>query len=306
LKPLHLAIAAGAGVAVLAAIVYYATLPQAAGRIYTQGDFTVSVLEDSSSRFLAHVKNGGPALESAGAFGVKKGLNENCEPQGIVVANFDVRNQGGNPTPNPDSIPGDASVTLDSRRVPNLSVIPTGPDFETSVYILRFEPGSIRATDLIEKIPIQGPGSTEAELFEHCLQEHNTGYPLQLKLVNPQKDTQAFITITDASDRYETAISVGSNAPESSTLYWPALKRDWLAANYTQASGPAPAWNDQKQVHVSVSIVSGGEVTMFEDDVAAELATASLDFFELAKGNPIPSYPSYWEVQVDLSNRTVG
>lgn len=305
MKPLHLAIAAGAGVAVVAVFVYYATIPQASGRIYTQGDFTASVLEDSSSRFFARVENGGPALESAGVFGVKKGLNENCEPRGIVVANFDVRNQGGNPVPNPDSIPGDASVTLDSRSVPNLSVIPTGPDLETSVYILRFEPGSIRATDLIEKIQIQKPNATELELFESCLQEHDMGYPLQLELVNPQKDTQAFITITDSSDRYETAISVGSDAPESSTLFWPASKRDWLAGNYTQPSGPAPAWNDQKQLHVSVSVVSGGEVTLFEGNVTPELATASLDFVELAKGNPLPSYPKYWEVQVDLANRSL-
>lgn len=305
MKPLHLAIAAGAGVAVIAVFVYYATIPQAAGRIYTQGDFTVSVLEDSSSRFLAGVENSGPALESAGVFGVKKGLNDNCEPQGIVVANFDVRNQGGNPVPNPDSIPGDASVTLDSRRA-NLNVVPTGSDFETSVYILRFEPGSIRATDIIEKIPIQKPNATELDLFESCLQEQSSGYPLQLKLVNPQKDTQAFITITYSSDRYETAISVGSNAPESSTLFWPASKRDWLAGNYTQPSGPAPAWNDQEQLHVSVSVVSGGEVTLFEDDVTPELVTASLDFFEVAKGNPLPSYPRYWEIQVDLANRTLG
>lgn len=305
MKPLHLAIAAGAGVAVVAVLVYYATLPQASGRTYTQGDFTVSVLEDSSSRFLARVENSGPALESAGAFGVKKGLNDNCELQGIVVANFDVRNQGGNPAPNPDSIPGDASVTLDSRRA-NLNVIPTGPDFETTVYILRFEPGSIRATDLVEKIPLQESSSTELELFENCLEERGSGYPLQLKLANPQKDTQAFITITDSSARYETAISVGSNAPESSTLFWPASKNNWLAANYTQASGPAPAWTDQEQVHVSVSIVSGGEVTTFEDDVTPGLAEASLDFFEVAKGNPLPSYPRYWEIQIDLANRTLG
>ena len=297
--------AVGVGVAAVAVLVYYATLPQASVRTYAQGDFTVSVLEDSSGRFLARVENGGPALDSAGAFGVKKGLNENCEPQGIVVANFDVRNQGGNPVPNPDSIPGDASVTLDSRRA-NLNVIPTGPDFETSVYILRFEPGSIQAVDLIERIPIQEPVSTELELFESCLKERGAGYPLQLKLVNPQKDTQAFITITDSSDIYETAISVGPNAPDSSILFWPASKSNWLSANYTRASGPAPAWGDQEQVHVSVSVVSGDEVTTFEGDVTPRLAEASLDFFEVAKGNSLPSYPRYWEIQVDLASRTLG
>lgn len=299
-----MAIVIGAGIVVVAVLVYYAGLPQAAGRTYTQGDFTVHVLEDTGSRFLARVENGGPSLNSAGAFAVKKGLNSNCEPQGIVVANFDVREQGGNPTPNPDFIPGDSSVTLDSRR-PNLNVIPTDPDFETTVYILRFEPGTIRAADLIERIPIHEPSSTEVELFENCLEEQGSGYPLQLKLVNPQKDTQAFITIADSSTRYETAISVGSNAPDLSTLFWPASKDNWLAANYTQSSGPAPEWNDQEQVFISVSVVSGDEVITFEDNVAPRLVTTSLDFFEVAKGNPLPSYPKYWEVQVDLANRTL-
>ena len=299
-----MAIAIGAGIAALAVLVYYAGLPQAAGRTYTQGDFTVHVLEDTGSRFLARVENGGPSLSSAGAFAVKKGLNSNCEPQGIVLTNFDVREQGGNPTPNPDFIPGDSSVTLDSRR-PDLNVIPTDPDFETTVYILRFEPGTIQAADLIERIPIDEPDSTEVELFENCLEEQGSGYPLQLKLVNPQKDTRAFITITDSSTRYETAIAVGSDAPDLSTMFWPASKSNWLAANYTQSSGPAPEWNDQEQVFISVSVVSGDEVITFEDDVEPRLVTTSLDFFEVARGNPLPSYPKYWEVQVDLANRTL-
>lgn len=301
-----MAIAAGVGIAAVAVIIYYAGMLQPEGVAYTQGNFTVHVLEDSTSRFLARLENNGPLLSNAGAFGVKKGLNENCEPQGIVVANFGVRNQGGNPVPNPDSIPGDSSVTIDSREVSNLEVIPSGPDFETTVYILRFEPGTSKATDVIERIPIQQPSSTELELFENCIAKHGGAYPLQLKLLNPQKDTQAYITITDSSGRYETAISVGADAPDSSTLFWPDSKANWLAGNFTRQQGPVPGWSDpQSQVLVSVSVVSGGEVTTFEDSVAPRLVTASLDFFEGAKGNPLPSYPKYWEVEVDLANETV-
>lgn len=308
MKPLYLAIAAAAGIAAVAALVYFVGLLQPSGTEYSQGNFTVRVLEDSSRRFLARVENNGPVVSSAGAFGVKKGLNENCEPQGIVVANFDVQNQSGNPVPNPDSIPGDSSVTLDSRRPdrPDLSAIPTGSDFETTVYILRFEPGTIQAADLIERIPIQEAHASELELFENCLVEHDMAYPVQLKLINPQKGTQAFITVADSSDLYETAVTVGPDAPEFSTVFWPTSKTDWLAANFTQQSGPAPQWNEQKQPLVSVRVVSAGEVVSFEGNVEPQLVTTSLDFLEVAKGNPLPSYPKYWEVRVDLANRTLG
>lgn len=68
---------------------------------------------------------------------MRERLIENREPQRIAVANFDVRDQGRMPVPNPDFMPRDSSVTLDLRG-PNLNVIPIGPEFETTVYNLRF------------------------------------------------------------------------------------------------------------------------------------------------------------------------
>ena len=303
MKPLYLVLAAGAGISTVALLVYFGSTSQPVA-VYSEGNFTVHVMEDSSDRFFARVENNGPTLENAGAFGVKKGLNELCEPQGIVVANFDVREQGGNQVPNPDSIPGNSSIVLDSRR-PGLDVIPTGPDFETSVYIVRFEPGSITASDLIERIPIQLPSVSEVELFEHCLLEQGSGYPLQLKLVNPQRDTQVFISITDSSNNYKTAISIDPEAPDLSALFWPISKTNWLAGNYTQPSGPAPAWLSQQEILVSISLVSEGNVSNFENRIQPKLVSTSVDFLEVAKGNPLPSYPKYWEVQVDLANRII-
>lgn len=288
-------------------LAFYADDPfLAAGESYSAGDFTVRVVEDTSSRFLATVENNGPTLNNAAAFGVKKGLNEHCEPQGIVVANFDVRDEDGRAVPDPDSIPGDSSVTLDSRES-NLNAIPTGPDFETSVYVLGLEPESFRAKELIQKIPIQQLNSSELELFEGCIDEVYDGYPLQLKLQNIRPDTQVYISLDDGSAIYETALNVRSEAQDLSTVFWPASRNDWLTANYTQAAGPAPAWGDTGRVLVSVSVVSReGQVFTFEDSVMPRLVTTSLEFFELAKGDPVPIYPRYWEIQVDLVNGTLG
>jgi hypothetical protein len=299
-----MAAAAGAGIAVMAVIVYYAGLLQPTGDAFTAGDFKIHVIEDTGSRFLARLENNGPALSNAAAFAVKKGLNDNCEPQGIVVSNFQVRNEEGRLVPNPDSIPGNASVTLDSRQS-NLSVIPTGPDFETAVYVLGLEPGSIRANKLIQKIPIQQPNSTELELFESCQQAYG-GYPLQLKLLNPRPDMQVFVTVFDQSASYETALDIRPDAPALSELFWPPSRNDWLTANYTLPSGPVPAWQDIERVQVSVSVVSRGHVSMFEGSATPQLAAASLDFFEVAKSDPLPSYPRYWEIEVDLAKGTVG
>ncbi|HEX9678440.1 hypothetical protein [Nitrososphaera sp.] len=71
------------------------------------------MLEDTGNRFLARVENSRSALGSTAAFAVRKRPIENCEPQRIVVANFDVRDQGRMPVPNPDFMPRDSSVTLD-------------------------------------------------------------------------------------------------------------------------------------------------------------------------------------------------
>ncbi len=304
MKTLHYAVAAGIAIAAIGiAIAFYAG-PPAAEQSYAAGDFTVHVVEDTGSKFLARLENNGPALNNAAAFAVRKGLNDNCEPQGIVVANFQVRNEGGRLVPNPNSLPGNASVTLDSRQS-NLSIIPRGPDFETAVYVLGLEPGSIRANELVQKIPIQQPESTELEQFESCQQAFG-GYPLQLRLSNPQPGMQVYATVSDQSASYETALDISPDAPALPALYWPASRNDWLTANFTEPAGPVPAWQDIETVHVSVRVVYQGQTFSFEDSVTPRLVTTSLDFFEVAKGSPLPSYPRYWEVEVDLAKRTMG
>jgi hypothetical protein len=304
LKTLTYAIAAGIAIAAIGVLLaLYAGNSIVVGESYSAGNFTVHVLENSGSRFLARLENNGTALNSTAAFAVKKGLNENCEPQGIVVANFQVRSEEGRVVPEPNSIPGNSSVTLDSRQS-NINVIPTEPDFETAVYILGLEPGSIRASELIQKIPIQALNSSELELFENCQQEYG-GYPLQLKLLNPQHDTQVYMTVSHQSATHEAAIEISPDAPNFSELFWPASRNDWLSGNFMQPSGPAPAWADIETVRVSVSIVYQNQLFTFEDSVTPRLVTTSLDFFEVAKGDPLPSYPRYWEIQVDLANGTI-
>jgi len=308
LKTVHFAIIGGAAIAAIGIILaFYANSFQTIGaKSYSSGDFTVYVLEDTSSRFLAKVENKGPALDNAAAFVVRKGLDENCEPQGIVVANFRVNDTGGRLVPNPDSLPANSQVTLDSRNV-NLSTVPTGPGFETTVYILGLEENSITAKNLIQKVPISQPDSTELESFESCLEQAGKGYPLELKVSNPQKDTRVFFAIKDTSDKeYQTGLSIGTDVPDAAFLFWPNAASGWLSGNYTQFSGPAPAWKEQEQVMVSVTTVSGGEVDTFEDTVAPRLVTASYDFVDVAKGLPLPAHPKYWEIDVDLAGKTVG
>lgn len=51
-----------------------------------------------------------------------------------------------------------------------------------------------------------------------------------------------------------------------------------------------------------------GQVQKFEKQVQLSgdgLKTVSLDFFEIAKGNVVPIYPKYWEVDIDLQNRAI-
>ena len=304
MKTLHLAVAGAVALAAVGALLaLYANDSFAAGESYSAGDFTVRVLEDSGSRFLARLENNGTALSNAAVFAIKKGLNENCEPQGIVVSNFQVRSEEGRLVPEPDSIPANASVTLDSRQS-NINVIPTGPGFETSVYVLGLEPGSIRANELIQKIPIHELNSTELDLFENCQQEYG-GYPLQLKVLNPPRSTNMYVTIHDESAAYEAALEIRPDAPTISELFWPASRNDWLSGNHTHPSGPAPAWTDAPETRVSVRVISLGQVSTFEDTVTPRLVTTSLDFFQVAKGDPLPSYPRYWEIQIDLANRTL-
>lgn len=308
MKTLHYAMIGGAAIAAIGIVValYASSSFETIGaKSYAAGDFTVYVVEDTGSRFLARVENTGPALQDAAAFVVRKGLSDACEPQGIVVANFQVSNTGGRLVPNPDSIPANSQVTLDSRNV-NLTTVPTGPEYETTVYILGLEPDSVRAKNLIQKIPINEPGSTELESFESCLQNTDKGYPLELRIANPQEDTQVFFEITDSSGRYETGLSVGSEVPDPAFLFWPTSANGWLAGNYTQFSGPAPAWKEPERALVSVSVVSGGQVTTFEDNVTPELVTASYDFLEVARGDPLPAHPRFWQIQVDLASRTIG
>lgn len=290
----------------------------------SSGNFTVNIIEDSPTRLLAKVENNGPTLENTAAFLVKKGLNAKCEPRGIVVTNFKVGvQQGGKPVPNPSSIPGHSEVTIDSREA-NLAENPTGNDLETNLYVLKLQPNSIQATDLVQKVVIQQQNATELELYENCLAATGAkGYPLLLKILNAQTGTRSYFIIRDdspssshSSTNYETALFINSGVKEvPSELYWPASSEGWLSANFTKPSGPAPAWKLGSQhlppsFMMTVKTVSGetGKVEQFEKHVqlAAEPRTIpSLDFVELAKGKAVPPYPKYWEVVVDLQNKSI-
>lgn len=68
--------------------------------------------------------------------------------------------------PNPDSIPANGSVNIDSQKA-NIAALPAST--ETTIYILQLEPNSIRATDVIHKFTMQQSNSTELEQYEDCL-----------------------------------------------------------------------------------------------------------------------------------------
>lgn len=300
MKPLYAAAIAGAAiVAIVILFVAYITPTQ---RItsYNSGDITVHLLEDNSRKFLAQVENRGPALENAGAFAVKKGLNENCEPQGIVVANFQVENRDGRQVMNPSSIPADGIVTIDSAKA-NLNTIP--PSTETTIYVLHMDPSSLLAREVLHEIRIQQSNSTELERYEDCLA--GRGYPLLLKLTGLQKGSQAYFTIVGNGEKYETSFSLAQNAPDFPAIYWPD-RQNWLQANFTRQSGPAPAWQEPQALDIAVKTVVEAKVEQFEARVTPALRTASLDFVEAAKGNAVPIYPRYWEIEVDLAGKTVG
>jgi hypothetical protein len=305
LKGLHVAILAGVAIAAVGLGFLAYSGPQ--GTSYSSGNFTATVLEDSAGRFLATVQNNGPTLEPAGAFVVKRTINENCEPQGIVAANFQAARDGQQLIPRPDTLEQGKSVEIDSRNS-NLNTIPIGPDVETSIYILKFAPNSIRATELVERIDIQQRTTAELAEFEGCLQESGRGYPLLLHLENPVSGTQVYLTVTDSDgDSYETALSASEEGEAPEGLYWPQSRNGWLAANFTQASGPAPAWSEPETVTLTVKIVESGQVQEFEQTVSlSEPSESSIDFVEVAKGNAVPVYPKYWEIKVDLEERAIG
>lgn len=301
---MRIAIAVGvaAAIAALAVVAYYYSVQPAKtdAQSYSAGDFTVSVIEDSGSRFLARLENNGPALSPAAAFAVKKGLNNNCEAQGIVVSNFKVENKAGKPVPVPDSIPANSEVTMDSSNA-NLPSIPTGAGFETAVYVFKMQPDSLLASELVQKIPVHDLAAGEQELFEDCLQNAGRGYPLLIKVANPQKGSQTYFTLTDgAGNTYESALVIDENARETSELYWPPSRDGWLASNFTRQSGPAPAWQEAPEVTLSVKTVSAAGTQEFSKVFSPEMQIATLDFEQVAQGNSVPAYPKFWEIQVDM------
>jgi hypothetical protein len=300
LKPVQAAIVAGAAIAAIAVVFIFYMAPVQRVASYNSGNITVHLLEDSSRKFLAEVENSGPSLDNAAAFAVKKGLNGDCEPQGIVVSNFQVENDNGNLSPNHDSIPANGKVTIDSASA-NLNNIP--PSTETTLYILQLEPGSIRAAGVLYTIPIQQSNSTELEQYEDCLA--GSGYPLLFRLTGLQKDSQAYLTVDGGGEKYETSFSIARNAPDLDAVYWPDSKQNWLKGNFTQQSGLAPLWQGQQTLQISAKTVVAGHFEQFEAQVVPELRMASLDFVEVAKGNTVPVYPKYWEVRVDLEQRTI-
>jgi hypothetical protein len=305
LKGLHIAILAGVAIAA-AGLGFLAYGNQPEPTAYSSGNFTATVVQDSASRFLARVQNNGPTLEPAGAFVVKRTLNENCEPQGIVAANFQGVRDGQRLVPRPDSLESGASVDIDSRNA-NLNIIPTGPDVETSIYIMKLEPNSIRATELVERIDIQKAGTGELERFEDCLQESGKGYPLLLLMSGPDPGSKVYFTVTDsAGNSYETALEASQDGEAPDELYWPPSRTGWLAANFTQGSGPAPSWSEPETLTLKVSVVQGGQVQEFEQSVSlSEPRESEIDFVEVAKGNAVPVYPKFWELRVDLQGMSV-
>ena len=64
-------------------------------------------------------------------------------------------------------------------------------------------------------------------------------------------------------------------------------------------------WQGQQTLQISAKMVIAGHIEQFEAQVVPELRMASLDFVEVAKGNAAPVYPKYWEVRVDLEQRTI-
>lgn len=323
-------IAAGAAAAIIIAVAVFAlggntagplTAPATkeegtlAGETFSAGNFTATVVEDDAERFLAKVENKGPTLDHAAAFAVAKRVNENtCEPQGVVIANFQVsRQQGGNLVPSQDSLRGGATVDIDSKQA-NLNNIPVGDDVETAIYVMRLQPGSIRATDLVQRIDLQAGGqqqnATYLQAFESCLQKTGKGYPLLLHLENLPRASQTFyFTVTDGAtgNKYETALKTSLQGDIPKELFWPPSRDGWLAGNFTKDNGPAPFWLEKptaltialKVVDSTGQVIIGGSQP--EKAVSLDgLHESSLDFAEVAKGNAVPIYPKYWQIPVDL------
>lgn len=295
------AIAAGLAIAgVIAAFLYVA--PAQVTRSYISGNLTINVLEASSRKFLAKVENNGPALENAAAFAVKKGLNGDCEPQGIVAADFKLENKDGKLVPNPSSIPASGSVTIDSAAA-NINQIP--PSTETTIYVLRIDPATLHATDVLHAVPIQQSNSTELERFESCLKASDKGYPLLFKLTNIPKGSQAYFTVDDGTKKFETSLFLRQNAPDFPAIFWPDSKQNWLQANFTKPAGPAPEWNMTQSLTLDVRTVISGQVNEFSQQIPLSNErpkTTSLDFVDVARGNAVPVYPKYWEIDVDVGD----
>lgn len=305
MKPLYFAGIAGAGVAVAIGVMLLYAVPAQVVRTYQSGPFTASMLEDSSHRFLAKVENDGPPLENTAAFAVKRGLNGDCEQQGIVVANFKIENKEGKTVMDPSSLPAKGSVTIDSATT-NVSQIPASS--ETAIYILKVATDPMRATQLVQKIPIQQSNMTELQQFEGCLAKSGAGYPLLFKLTNVPKGSLAYFTVDDGAAKYTTSIRVQQKSPDFAAIYWPDAKQNWSQGNFTGPGGPAPAWKEPHAIKVSIKTLVSGQVQEFEKQVQLSddsLKTTSLDFFEVAKGNVMPAYPKYWEIGVDLQNRII-
>lgn len=262
---------------------------QLAGQTFSAGNFTATVVEDDAGRFLARLENKGPTLEHAAAFAVAKRVNENtCEPQGVVVANFQASpQQDGNLVPDQDSLKGGSTVDIDSKQA-NLNSIPVGDDVETAIYIMRLEPGSIRATDLIQRIDLRAGGQQQQQqqaaylqAFESCLQKFGKGYHLLLHLQNLPKASQTlYFTVADPAtgNKYETAIKTSLQGDIPKELFWPPSADGWLAGNFTKDNGPAPSWlENPPALTVTLKVVdSNGQV----------VNSGSSHFVDCAAGRP--------------------
>lgn len=298
----------GAAAAIVIAAVIIATYPMAPPnksiRSYSSGNFTAHVIEDNSNRLLVKLENKGPLLNDTGAFLVRQGFNNDCEPQGVIVSNFNVGTRAGQPFPAPDYIPDRSNITLDSASA-RIDTIPIGDSLRTEVYILKLKPDSIIASDIVEQITIRDANLTQ--IFDNCLQQTGKGYPVLLKVANPQPGSITYFTLEDNATgiKYETVLDVNNNAPKLNEIYWPPSRDGWLADNFTKQAGPAPAWKTEELPRQLVLTVATTDSTgqIHQSAYPIELAktrTFSVDFPEQAKGKIVPPYPQFWQIVVDV------
>jgi hypothetical protein len=306
-----LVIAAAVAVAVVGVLVaiYAQGQPTSglAGQTFTQGAFAVTITEDTDRRLVAKIKNNGATLDNAGAFLVKRSFDSNCQPQDMVMANFQLADRDGALVANPDTLLEDATVTIDSQQS-NINKLPMGSDVEITAYILRLQPNSVQVADLLQEIPLQKPNTIQ--VFEDCLNSAGKGFPLQIRVLNPQANSTSYFTIKDMTGKtYESSLLISQDLPEDfDEIFWPNEHVNWMSANFTRAGGPAPEYSDPPLFSINVKTTAAGETRDFGSNIALrqdDLHEYSFDYVNVITGKSVPAYPKYWEVIVDMRNGSI-